>query len=63
MIMVTSDFVAGKTVKKHLGFVKGNTIRARHVGRHSRIRARKESIMKYLILLIVIIFLALLFFI
>jgi uncharacterized protein YbjQ (UPF0145 family) len=33
MIMVTTDFVPGKTVKKNLGLVRGNTIRARHVGR------------------------------
>ncbi len=33
MIMVTTDFVPGKTVKKNLGLVRGNTIRARHIGR------------------------------
>jgi uncharacterized protein YbjQ (UPF0145 family) len=33
MIMVTTDFVPGKTVKKTLGLVRGNTIRARHIGR------------------------------
>ncbi|MBL7082236.1 MAG: YbjQ family protein [Candidatus Aminicenantes bacterium] len=33
MIMVTSDFIAGKTIKKTLGLVRGNTIRARHIGR------------------------------
>lgn len=33
MIMVTTDFVPGKTVKKNLGLVRGNTIRARHLGR------------------------------
>ncbi len=33
MIIVTTDFVAGKTVKKTFGLVRGNTIRARHVGR------------------------------
>jgi uncharacterized protein YbjQ (UPF0145 family) len=32
MIVVTTEEVAGKTVKKHLGLVRGNTIRARHVG-------------------------------
>ncbi len=32
MIVVTTDEVAGKTVKKHLGLVRGNTIRARHIG-------------------------------
>ncbi len=33
MIMVTTDFVAGKTIKKTFGLVRGNTIRARHIGR------------------------------
>lgn len=33
MIMVTTDFVPGKTIKKTFGLVRGNTIRARHVGR------------------------------
>ncbi len=33
MIMVTADFVQGKTIKKTFGLVRGNTIRARHVGR------------------------------
>lgn len=33
MIVVTTDFVPGKTIKKSLGLVRGNTIRARHVGR------------------------------
>ena len=33
MIMVTTDFVPGKEVKKNLGLVRGNTIRARHIGR------------------------------
>jgi uncharacterized protein YbjQ (UPF0145 family) len=33
MIMVTTDFVPGKTIKKNLGLVRGNTIRARHIGR------------------------------
>lgn len=33
MILVTTDFVPGKTIKKNLGLVRGNTIRARHVGR------------------------------
>lgn len=33
MIMVTTDFVPGKTTKKNLGLVRGNTIRARHIGR------------------------------
>ena len=33
MILVNTDSVTGKTVKKSLGLVRGNTIRARHVGR------------------------------
>ena len=33
MILVTTDFVHGKTIKKNLGLVRGNTIRARHLGR------------------------------
>ncbi|MGD2294226.1 MAG: YbjQ family protein [Candidatus Aminicenantes bacterium] len=33
MILVTTNFVPGKTVVKSLGLVRGNTIRARHVGR------------------------------
>ncbi len=33
MIKVTTDFVPGKTIKKTFGLVRGNTIRARHLGR------------------------------
>jgi len=33
MMLVTTDFVPGKEVKKVLGLVRGNTIRARHIGR------------------------------
>jgi uncharacterized protein YbjQ (UPF0145 family) len=33
MILVNTDFVAGKTIKKMLGLCRGNTIRARHIGR------------------------------
>jgi uncharacterized protein YbjQ (UPF0145 family) len=33
MIITTSDHVEGKTVVKTIGLVKGNTIRARHVGK------------------------------
>jgi len=33
MILVTTDFVPGKTIKKTIGLVRGNTIRARHLGR------------------------------
>ena len=31
--MVTTDFVPGKTIKKTFGLVRGNTIRARHIGK------------------------------
>jgi len=33
MILVTSDTIPGKRIVKVFGLVKGNTIRARHVGR------------------------------
>ena len=33
MILLTTDFVPGKTIKKTIGLVRGNTIRARHLGR------------------------------
>jgi len=33
MILVTTDHVPGRTIKKNLGLVRGNTIRARHLGR------------------------------
>ncbi len=33
MILVTSDEISGKRVIKVLGLVRGNTIRARHMGR------------------------------
>ncbi|NOR52482.1 MAG: heavy metal-binding domain-containing protein [Candidatus Aminicenantes bacterium] len=33
MILVTTDFVPGKTIKKTFGLVRGNTIRARHIGK------------------------------
>jgi uncharacterized protein YbjQ (UPF0145 family) len=33
MIIVTSDTVPGKRITKVLGLVRGNTIRARHIGR------------------------------
>ena len=33
MILVSTDFVPGKTIKKTLGLCRGNTIRARHIGR------------------------------
>ena len=33
MIVVTSETVAGKRVVKSLGLVRGNTVRARHLGK------------------------------
>ena len=33
MIVATSSFVAGKRIVKTLGIVRGNTIRARHIGK------------------------------
>ena len=33
MIIVTTDSIPGKDIKSSLGMVKGNTIRARHIGR------------------------------
>ncbi len=33
MIAVTTDLIPGKKIVKTLGLVRGNTIRARHVGR------------------------------
>jgi uncharacterized protein YbjQ (UPF0145 family) len=33
MIMVTCDEIPGKRIIKTLGLVRGNTIRARHIGR------------------------------
>jgi len=33
MIVVTSETIAGKKVVKTLGLVRGNTVRARHIGK------------------------------
>lgn len=33
MILVNTDTIPGKNIKSSLGLVRGNTIRARHVGR------------------------------
>jgi uncharacterized protein YbjQ (UPF0145 family) len=33
MIIVTSENIAGKRIVKTLGLVRGNTVRARHIGR------------------------------
>jgi len=33
ILIVSSELIAGKKIKQHLGLVRGNTIRARHVGK------------------------------
>jgi uncharacterized protein YbjQ (UPF0145 family) len=33
MLLSTTDAIEGKNIVKHLGLVRGNTIRARHIGR------------------------------
>ena len=33
MILVTSDKIPGKAIEKTLGLVKGNTIKAKHIGK------------------------------
>ncbi|MFB0524623.1 MAG: YbjQ family protein [Phycisphaerae bacterium] len=33
MLLSTTDTIESKKIVKHLGLVKGNTIRARHIGR------------------------------
>ena len=33
MLLSTTDNIQGRKITKHLGLVKGNTIRARHIGR------------------------------
>ncbi len=33
MLLSTTDTIAGKTIVKHFGLVRGNTIRARSIGR------------------------------
>lgn len=33
MLLSTTDTIHGKRIIKHLGLVRGNTIRARHIGR------------------------------
>ena len=33
MLLATTETIAGKTITKHLGLVRGNTIRARPVGK------------------------------
>ncbi len=33
MLMSTTETIEGKKIVKHLGLVRGNTIRARHIGR------------------------------
>ncbi|MCK5059453.1 MAG: YbjQ family protein [Candidatus Aminicenantes bacterium] len=43
MIIVNTDFVPGKKIRKALGLVKGNTVRARHVG-HDFMAALKNVV-------------------
>jgi uncharacterized protein YbjQ (UPF0145 family) len=33
MIITTMDYIPGKKIKKIIGLVKGNTVRARHIGK------------------------------
>ncbi len=33
MLLSTTDTICGKTITRHLGLVRGNTIRARHLGK------------------------------
>ena len=33
MLLSTTDTITGKKIVRHLGLAKGNTIRARHIGR------------------------------
>lgn len=33
MLLSTTDTIPGKKIVKHLGLVRGNTIRARHIGK------------------------------
>ena len=33
MILTTTDKIPGKAIKEHLGLVRGNTIRAKHIGK------------------------------
>jgi uncharacterized protein YbjQ (UPF0145 family) len=33
MIIVTTDFVPGKEVKEFKGFVRGNTVQSKHIGK------------------------------
>lgn len=33
IVVVTGADIAGKTIKQHLGIARGNTIRARHLGK------------------------------
>lgn len=33
MIVVTTDFIPGRTITRVLGIVRGNTVRARHLGK------------------------------
>ena len=43
MILVTSDNIPGRKIRKVLGMVKGNTIRARHLGHDFLVTHRKKG--------------------
>lgn len=40
MIVVNTDFVPGKEVKKTLGLVRGNSVRAKHLGKDIKAAVR-----------------------
>jgi uncharacterized protein YbjQ (UPF0145 family) len=42
MLLATTETISGRTIVKHLGMVRGNTIRARHIGRD--IMARLKNV-------------------
>ncbi|WP_027409873.1 YbjQ family protein [Anoxybacteroides tepidamans] len=33
MILVTTDYIPGKQIKEYKGFVKGNTVQSKHIGK------------------------------
>ncbi|OQP01970.1 hypothetical protein B1689_03750 [Geobacillus sp. 44C] len=33
MIIATTDYVPGKQIKEYIGFVKGNTVQSKHIGK------------------------------
>ena len=40
MLLSTTDTICGKTIVKHIGLTRGNTIRARHIGKDFMARLR-----------------------